>query len=93
MRTASRKFFPALNFGTLTFGMLIFCFVAGLIPLRAERSEIQKIPNPVMDTFSPFLRQRSTILTKESKTRAMSFLLNVVSVNYLQYRNFLSFRE
>jgi hypothetical protein len=45
LRTTSRKFLPALNLGTVTAGMLIFCLVAGLMPLRAERSEIQKLPN------------------------------------------------
>jgi formyltetrahydrofolate-dependent phosphoribosylglycinamide formyltransferase len=54
-RIASRKPFPARNFGVLLAGMKISRPVCGLRPFRAARDITEKVPNPTSVTLSPLL--------------------------------------
>jgi hypothetical protein len=54
--SSSLRALPALNLGTFTAGILIFCVgFCGLTPVRAARNLTLKAPKPVKTTSSPFL--------------------------------------
>jgi hypothetical protein len=61
--TASRKLFPALNFGVLLAGMKISRPVWGLRPFRAARDITENVPNPTSVTLSPLLKASWTLST------------------------------
>src|SRR5262249_34437348 len=65
--TASFKLLPALNFGCLEAGMLIFSPVRGLRPSEAARLATVKVPNPTSLTSDPFLSD-AVIASKTSST-------------------------
>ena len=58
---------PALNLATFFSAILIGCFVAGLIPGRAERTATEKVPKPTKLTLSPETRASETLLTTASR--------------------------
>lgn len=72
--TLSANSAPALNFTTFFAGIVMVCFVAGLIPVLALFSLTAKVPKPIKAIFSPFANSSDTVSTKASSAFLASVL-------------------
>ena len=74
-QTAALKAAPGLNFTDLDALILIFSPVWGLTPVRAERFEIEKVPQPInwtdLSFFTPFLTLSKTASTERTHTKIL----------------------
>src|SRR5215469_7503934 len=66
---------PALNLATRRAAILMVAPVCGLRPLRALRCEIEKVPNPIRATRSPFFKAPVMLSTVVSMAEAAWVLL------------------
>lgn len=74
--TASLRDLPALKAGSFIAGILIFWpGFLGFTPLLAALLETRNVPNPVIVTFSPFLRLFVTASRIASSTACASFFV------------------
>ena len=74
--TASFKDFPALKAGSFIAGILIFWLgFLGFTPVLAALLETRKVPNPVIVTFSPFLRLFVIMPRTASRTSPAAFFV------------------
>jgi hypothetical protein len=73
------KSLPAANFGTLWAAILIGFPVCGFLPTRAFLLATEKVPNPTIVTFWPFLREAVMLPIKELKAASDCDLVSPTS--------------